>query len=46
MTDSKDYLCEKCHSELILCPAVWPWNPEFWICPQCDSTYVKEENND
>lgn len=35
--------CERCQTELILCPSDWPWNPDFWICPECDSTYIYEE---
>jgi hypothetical protein len=35
--------CDKCGGELMLCPEDWPWNPDFWICPNCDSTYTKEE---
>lgn len=36
-------LCERCQHNLELCPADWPWNPSFWICPECDSTYVCEK---
>lgn len=36
--------CDKCEHELELCPADWPWHEEYWICPNCESTYVKEEN--
>ena len=35
--------CDKCGSKLEICPANEPWNDEHWICPECDSTYVKEE---
>jgi hypothetical protein len=34
--------CERCGHELMLCPADYPWNEEFWICSKCESTYVKE----
>ena len=37
--------CEQCGHELELCPANEPWNPEFWICPECDSTYVNEDHD-
>lgn len=40
--DENRELC-KCGHALELCPSDWPWNEEFWICPKCDSTYVKEE---
>jgi len=30
----------QCGSECELCPGDWPWSPDFWICPVCDSTYV------
>lgn len=33
----------QCGETLELCPADWPWNVEYWICPKCDSTYIKEE---
>ena len=36
--------CQQCGNECVLCPADWPWNPEFWICRECDSTYIKEED--
>jgi hypothetical protein len=32
--------CDKCNSELELCPADWPWNPDYWICVKCDSTFI------
>lgn len=32
--------CERCDGELILCPANYPWNEQFWICVECESTYV------
>ena len=35
--------CTKCNHQLELCPADYPWNPQYWICPQCDSTYIFEE---
>lgn len=31
--------CERCNGELILCPANFPWNEEFWICEDCGFTY-------
>jgi len=33
-------VCEYCGVELDLCPADWPWQEEFWICPKCESKYV------
>lgn len=36
--------CERCDSELELCPADLPWHDDYWICPECDSTYVKEKD--
>jgi len=36
----------KCGQECELCPSNWPWNPDFWICGSCDSTYCFEENKD
>ena len=36
--------CERCSAECELCPADLPWNPEYWICPDCESTYVKDKN--
>ena len=36
----------RCGEECILCPADWPWNPEYWICPKCDSTYVIEDKDE
>jgi len=35
--------CEKCGHECELCAADWPYNPDYWICPNCDSTYIFEE---
>lgn len=32
--------CERCNEVLELCPSDFPWNPEFWICPKCESTYI------
>ena len=23
-------------------PSDWPYNPDFWTCPKCDSTYIKK----
>lgn len=31
--------CERCNTELLLCPADFPWHEEYWICPECESTY-------
>lgn len=44
---NNSYKCPKCNVDLILCPATWPWNPEFWICPECDGTfcYMGNEND-
>lgn len=41
-----EHKCEKCNSVLELCPADWPWNEDYWICPKCDSTYVFEKINE
>ena len=38
--------CERCGGNLILCAADWPWNPEFWICEDCESTYVYEADDE
>lgn len=38
--------CPRCGGELHLCPANWPWNPDYWICVDCDSTYVFEVSNE
>ncbi len=49
MSQQEEHKCEKCSTELELCPADWPFNPDFWICPQCDSTYIfefSEQKND
>lgn len=35
----------KCGTECILCPADWPWQEEYWICPLCESIYVDKELN-
>ena len=32
--------CERCKGELILCPADFPWHTQYWICVECESTYV------
>lgn len=32
--------CTKCNYELELCPSDFPWNDDFWICSNCDSTFV------
>ncbi len=37
--------CERCGGSLILCPADYPFNPEFWICEACDSTYCVNEEH-
>ena len=37
--------CERCSVSCELCPADYPWNEEYWICPNCESTYVKEKND-
>jgi hypothetical protein len=39
-------ICERCKHECILCPAVWPLNEEFWICPSCESTYCIEKKDE
>ena len=39
-------ICIKCKSALLLCPADHPWNPDFWICPECESTYIYEEDEE
>ena len=36
------FICEECNSITELCHEVEPWSEEHWICPKCDSTYVKE----
>lgn len=38
--------CERinCWHPLELCPADYPFNPDFWICPKCESTYVYEKD--
>src|SRR5271155_4434453 len=23
-------------------PSVWPYSPDFWTCPKCNSTYIKK----
>ena len=23
-------------------PSIWPFDPDFWICPKCEATYVKK----
>jgi hypothetical protein len=23
-------------------PSIWPYNPDFWTCPKCSSTYIKK----
>jgi hypothetical protein len=33
----------QCGEKCELCPADWPWNPDYWICPKCDSTYIIEK---
>lgn len=38
--------CERCGEACILCLEDWPWNEEYWICPKCDSTYVKESDEE
>ena len=44
LQDMSEHLkCDLCKSNLQLCPADFPYNPDFWICPKCDSTYVKDE---
>jgi len=37
--------CARCKHNLDLCPADWPWNPTYWICPECESTYVYEKDH-
>lgn len=34
--------CERCPSECELMPSHFPWNEEYWICPECGSTYIYE----
>jgi len=38
--------CERCGAVLELCPARFPWHDDFWICPQCDSTFSYENEKD
>jgi hypothetical protein len=33
-----------CGQDLELIPEYWPWHEEYWICPDCDSTYCHEKN--
>ncbi len=32
-----------CGQNLILIPADWPWNEDFWICPDCDKFELCKE---
>ena len=32
--------CERCEKALELVPPNEPWHEAYWICPDCDSTYV------
>ena len=41
-----NYNCEKCGHELDLCPADFPWHEDYWICPECESTYVYTERDE
>lgn len=36
----------QCGETLHLCKENYPWNPEFLICPNCDSTYGVDEENE
>lgn len=38
--------CERCGSECEICPFDWPYNPNFWICSECDSTFVFDEEEE
>lgn len=37
--------CEICNGNLVLCPPDFPFNPQFWICEDCESTYIYEVND-
>ncbi len=39
--DCKPKFC-KCGTKLQLVVGYEPWNPDYWICPRCESTYCKE----
>jgi hypothetical protein len=41
----KNDKCDKCQTELILCPQDWPWHPDYWQCPNCYSVYYFEEKH-
>lgn len=32
--------CKKCNTELALCPGNWIWEEGYWICPNCEATYI------
>lgn len=32
--------CEECDIELQFVPADWPFGLEYWICIECEKTYV------
>ena len=38
--------CERCEAVLVLCPPNFPFSPQYWICPDCDSTYCYEEEKE
>lgn len=29
-----------CGGNLILCPATWPWQEEYWVCEDCGLRFV------
>jgi len=38
-----EYNCTNCNSELILCPADYPFYPDIWICPNdCQNKALEE----
>ena len=34
--------CIRCKAACELCPAVYPWNEQHWICAECGSTFIYE----
>ena len=37
-------ICPHCHADaLVLVPADAPWNMEYYICDECDSTFFERQ---
>jgi len=44
MASMETMKCERCQHECELCLADWPWSDDYWICPNCESTYYIEDD--